>query len=481
VPIETPAAPPLRPSDFRGFRLDVAARELVREYNRRLRPHGLSYVPYFVLLMLAAADGGCRPSDLAAELHLDGSSLSGHLDKLGEAGLAERRSDPADKRVIRVHPTAAGLRLLDDLAPLGRALSDLEPDLAPAAIARIERAVRVAPPPRPAPARPRGGLVTTLRVATLTSPHSTVGRVLTRFAALLEERSGGAIRVALDLPSLAPGGELQTLSDLRAGDLALASVTVPAAGAVIPTAQLIELPYLLEDFEHANAFVDGPFGAAVLDAAAEHGLTGLGFIVNGFRSLTTRDDVPVTGPEALHGVRLRVQESPINVHYAEAFGAVAVPLAFPLLAEALAAGEIDAQENALANVAGLELWTSQRRLTLTRHAVSAHIVLANADLLAALGSGAALVAEAMRDALAEGRRGAAALEAELTTLLAAHMTVAQIDAATRARFVSATHLVRDRLARALGDEPIVRALAAAAAAAASAGETFLSPHPSPTA
>jgi len=481
VPIETRTAPPLRPSDFRGFRLDVAARELVREYNRRLRPHALSYVPYFVLLIIAATDAGCRPSDLAAELHLDGSSLSGHLDKLEDAGLAERRSDHTDKRVIRVHPTAAGLRLLEDLAPLGRALGELEPDFAPAAIARIERAVRVAPPaPRPAPARTRGGLVTTLRVATLTAPQSTVGRVLTRFAALLEERSGRAIRVALDLPSLAPGGELQTLGDLRAGDLALASVTVPAAGAVIPSAQLIELPYLLEDFEHANRFVDGPFGAGVLDAAAEHGLTGLGFIVNGFRSLTTRDDVAVTGPEALHGVRLRVQESPINVHYAEAFGAVAVPLAFPLLAEALAAGEIDAQENALANVAGLELWTTQRRLTLTRHAVSAHVVLANTDLLATLGSGAALVADAMRDALAEGRRGAAALEAELTALLSARMTVAAIDTATRARFVAATHLVRDRLARALGDEPIVRALAAAAAAAPS-GNALPPTHPLPVA
>jgi TRAP-type C4-dicarboxylate transport system substrate-binding protein/DNA-binding MarR family transcriptional regulator len=471
--LETRAAPPIRPADFRGFHLDVAARELVREYNRRLRPHGLSYVPYFVLLLLAASDGGRRPSDLAAELHADGSSLSGHLDNLEGAGLAERRPDPADKRVIRVYPTAAAQRLLDDLAPLGRALSALEPDLAPDAIARIERAVRTPPPPPPraAPQRTRAGLVTTLRVATLTAPQSTVGRVLTRFAALLEERSGGAIRVALDLPSLAPGGELQTLGDLRAGDLALASITVPAAGAVIPAAQLIELPYLLEDFEHANAFVDGPFGAGVLDAAAEHGLTGLGFVVNGFRSLTTRDDVAVSGPEALHGVRLRVQESPINVHYAEAFGAIAVPLAFPLLAEALAAGEIDAQENALANVAGLELWTTQRRLTLTRHAVSAHVVLANADLLAALGSGATLVAEAMRDALAEGRRGAAALEAELTTLLAARMTVAPIDAATRARFVAATHLVRDRLSRALGDEPVVRALAAAAAAA----------HPSSTA
>jgi TRAP-type C4-dicarboxylate transport system substrate-binding protein len=453
----------LHPSDFRGFRLDVAARELVREYNRRLRPYGLSYVPFFVLLLIAGEDG-TRPSDLAAALRLDGSSLSGHLDKLEDAGLAERRPDPSDKRVIRVHPTARTRRLLAELDPLGRALAALEPDLAPDALAQVERAARLTPangrPPAP---RPRAGLVTTLRVATLTVPRSNVGRALTRFATLVDERSGGAIRVSLELPSRAAGGELQTLVELRSGDLALATVTAPVAGTLLPEAQLVELPYLLDDFAHADAFLDGPFGTSVLAAAAALGLTGLGYIVNGVRSLTTHDQV-VRDPDAMRGLRLRVQQSPINVHLAEALGAIAVPLPFPRLADALAAGEIDAQENSLANIAGLELWNSQQRLTLTRHAVSAHVVLANADLLAALGSGAALVAEAMRDALAEERRAAAALEDDLLVLLGARMTVDRLDEHARARFVAATRLVHDRLSRALGDEPIARALAAAEAA-----------------
>lgn len=459
----TRSAPSLHPSDFRGFRLDVAARELVREYNRRLRPYGLSYVPFFVLLLIAAEDG-TRPSDLAAALRLDGSSLSGHLDKLEDAGLAERRPDPSDKRVIRVHPTARTHRLLAELDPLGRALAALEPDLAPDALAQVERAARQAPASgRSAAPRPRAGLVTTLRVATLTVPRSNVGRALTRFATLVDERSGGAIRVSLELPSRAAGGELQTLVELRSGDLALATVTAPVAGTLLPEAQLVELPYLLDDFAHADAFLDGPFGTSVLAAAGGLGLSGLGFIVNGVRSLTTRDQV-VRDPDALRGLRLRVQQSPINVHLAEALGAIAVPLPFPRLADALAAGEIDAQENSLANIAGLELWNSQQRLTLTHHAVSAHVVLANADLLAALGSGAALVAEAMRDALAEERRAAAALEGDLLALLGARMTVDRLDERARARFVAATHLVHDRLSRALGDEPIARVLAAAEAA-----------------
>jgi TRAP-type C4-dicarboxylate transport system substrate-binding protein len=430
----------------------------VREYNRQLRPHGLSYVPYFVLLLLNVEGGGRRPSDIAADLQLDGSSLSGHLDRLEAAGLAERRPDGNDRRVIRVHATAAGRSLARELEPLGRELSALEPELAPAGLAQLERAVRAVPagpvaPPRPAPARPRAGLVTTLRVSTLTVPRSIVGRALERFAALVAERSDGRMRIELELPSRAPGGELQTLVDVRSGDIALAAVTASVAGNLIPAAQLIELPYLFTSFAHARATLDGPFGLRLLDEARAFGLIGLGFIENGFRCVTTRD-VAARDPAALHGLRLRVQQSPINVHLAEAFGAVAVPLPFPHLAEALAAGEIDAQENVPANIAGLALWEHQAYLIPTAHALSPHVVLANAEIMAALGSGARIVRDAMRDALAEVRAEAELLERELLAELSQRMTVLELDDAAHARFVAATHLVYERMARALGEDEL---------------------------
>ena len=463
-PTPTGTLTPLKPPDFRGFRLDVAARGIVREYNRQLRPHGLSYVPYFVLLLLNGDDGGRRPSDIAADLHLDGSSLSGHLDRLEAAGLVERRPDASDRRVIRVHATSAGRALSRELEPLGRELSELEPELAPAGLAQLERAVRAVTggtlaPPRTANARPRAGLVTTLRVSTLTVPRSIVGRTLERFAALVAERSDGRLRIELELPSRAPGGELQTLVDVRSGDIALAAVTAPVVGNLIPAAQLIELPYLFDSFAHARTTLDGPFGRHLLEEARAFGLSALGFIENGFRCVTTRD-VAARDPDALHGLRLRVQQSPINVHLAEAFGAVAVPLPFPHLAEALAAGEIDAQENAPANIAGLELWKHQAYLIPTAHALSAHVVLANDEIMAALGSGARVVRDAMRDALAEVRAEAELLERELLAELSQRVTVLDLDDTARARFVSATRLVHERMARALGEDTLADALQA---------------------
>ncbi len=443
---------PLTPGSFRGFAIDVAARRLARDWNRRLRPYGLSYIPYFVLL-LGGGDEGARPSDVAAALDLDGSSLTGHLDRLEAAGLIERRPEPGDRRVSRIALTERGRHLIEELEPLGRVMSALEPGaLAPP---RLEN--------RTAVPRPRGGAVVTLRATTLTVADSAVGAVLTRFAALVAERSGGALRVELELPSRAPGGELQALVDVRSGELALASITTPVAGTLLTDAQLVELPYLLDSAAHARAFIDGPFGTQLLASAERFGLVGLALIGNGFRSLTTRDRA-LRDPEDAAGLRLRVQQSPINVHLAEALGAIAVPIPFPRLAEALAAGEIDAQENALCNAAGLELWRWQRALTLTRHTFSAHLVLANAEILGALGSGAAVVHTAMRDALAADAESAEQREDLLVAGLSARMNVVTLHADERMRFVDATRLVRERMARALGDDAVSRVLAAAAAA-----------------
>ncbi|MGH7708659.1 MAG: TRAP transporter substrate-binding protein DctP [Vulcanimicrobiaceae bacterium] len=502
----------MRPIDFRGFKADVAARLLAREYNRRLRPWGLTYVPYFILLLLAAGDAE-RPSDIAVALQLDNASISGHLDRLTAAGLVERRPDSADRRVSRLRATDTAKHLIDELDSVGRGLSLIDPNIVASepladgqialrtaleaqraldaisdavrgVVAAVARAERVAPaeiadrqaaitPPGPAAAdesaerprsvvRPRSGAITTLRVTTLTTVRGPVGEVLSRFAGLVEERSGGSIRVSLIIPSSAPGGELQTLVDVRSGDLAIAALTLPVAGNLVLDAQLVELPYLFDDARAARAFIDGPFGRSILEQVERFGLIGLGIAENGFRSLTARAG-QIRNPEDVAGLRLRVQQSPINVHLAEALGAIAVPLPFPRLADALAAGEIDAQENALANIVGLKLWRWQRSLTLSRHTFSAHIVLGNADILAALGSGEIIVREAMRDAIAEIRRDADRIDGEFCAELRRHLSVIELSPTSRTCFIEATRLVHERVARALGDDAVARAVAAAAA------------------
>jgi DNA-binding MarR family transcriptional regulator len=64
--------------------------------------------------------GAVRPSDLAAQMHLDLSTISRHLRSLERQGMVQRSADPDDARALRISITARGAdvltRLLDHRA-----------------------------------------------------------------------------------------------------------------------------------------------------------------------------------------------------------------------------------------------------------------------------------------------------------------------------------------------------------------------------
>ena len=64
--------------------------------------------------------GTVRPSDLAAQMHLDLSTISRHLHSLEQQGMVQRTADPDDARAQRISLTTRGgdvlTRLLDHRA-----------------------------------------------------------------------------------------------------------------------------------------------------------------------------------------------------------------------------------------------------------------------------------------------------------------------------------------------------------------------------
>jgi len=415
------------------------------------------------MLLLLRATPGRRPSDLANTLRLDTSSLTGHLDRLVEQGFVERRPDADDRRATRVCVTASGSALLAQLEPIGAALRDLDPDLgggdrtaateAQRALAEIHDAVRQVGEAFSRVDRaivPRTADRPILRIATMTAGDAIGGRTLTRFAELVRERTSDDIGVETTLSYREPGGELNLLVDVRAGRLALIGVTAAVAGTLVPLSQALELPYLFDDPAHARRVLDGPFGCDVLAQIDAQGLLGLGIAANGYRSLTTRD-TPVRTPTDMHGLHLRTQQAPVNVYFAESLGAIAVPLPFERLTDALRDGDVDAQENALANIVELELWREQRYLTLSEHHASCLVLMGNPMAFAALGARRTLVESALRDAIAETAAAGARFERESLAQLEARMTVVRLTSAERAAFVAHTRLTHDRMALALGE------------------------------
>jgi DNA-binding MarR family transcriptional regulator len=102
--------------DFLCFKLGSAARSMQKYYNSRCAEFGITIAQSFILFSLLANDG-LNPKTMAEQLEIDGSAITGLLDRLEKEGLVERRQDPADRRAFCVFLTKKGRRKAEDVLP----------------------------------------------------------------------------------------------------------------------------------------------------------------------------------------------------------------------------------------------------------------------------------------------------------------------------------------------------------------------------
>ncbi len=306
----------------------------------------------------------------------------------------------------------------------------------------------------------------TLRVGCAVAPDSFPARMLQTFKRELEALSGGDLRVELVIPY--EKRQTQLLIDLRTGELALAAANCSLVGSLLPPAQLLELPYLFRSRAHAFATFDGPYGREVLARGATLDLAFLGFLENGVRHFTNGvREVRVA--EDMRDLRMRTLEGPIPLYLASALDVTPYPMPVGKVYEALRARRIDGQDNPLPTIAATRFYEHQRYLTLSAHTYTSQILMANPEILGALGKRRALVENAAERAIAWQRGYAAKADAEALAVLRRHMQVAALTEAERQTFVRATAPVYDRAADLVGEAELAALRRAASAAAASAG------------
>ena len=78
---------------------------------------GLDFPGFDVLMTLRRQGRGSAlsPSELAQEMMLSTSAMTNRLDRLEKRGLIERKSDPNDRRGLKIVLTEDGFTLADDL------------------------------------------------------------------------------------------------------------------------------------------------------------------------------------------------------------------------------------------------------------------------------------------------------------------------------------------------------------------------------
>lgn len=95
------------------FALYAATSAMTRTYMKRLRPMGITYPQYLVLLVLWEQDG-VSVSEIGKRLKLGTGTLTPLIKKLQSQNLLERTRDQNDERVVRVWLTSEGTKLRDD-------------------------------------------------------------------------------------------------------------------------------------------------------------------------------------------------------------------------------------------------------------------------------------------------------------------------------------------------------------------------------
>ncbi len=118
-------------SDSLGILITDSARLLRRRFDSHARGLGVSRAQWQVLFILSRTEG-INQAGLAEALDVETITVGRMVDRLADAGLVERRADPADRRAWRLHltdrahPILAELRIVADQV-MGETLAGIDP------------------------------------------------------------------------------------------------------------------------------------------------------------------------------------------------------------------------------------------------------------------------------------------------------------------------------------------------------------------
>jgi TRAP-type C4-dicarboxylate transport system substrate-binding protein len=170
------------------------------------------------------------------------------------------------------------------------------------------------------------------------------------------------------------------MEQAQAGILQFVDQSPGFTGSLIPEAQVFFVPYLLpQDQDQLNAFFRNSKAINEMFPAlyAEQGLELLTMFPEGEVVMTTKE--PVTSPEDLNEVKVRVMTNPLLVESYRAFGATPTPLPWGEVYGGLQTNIIQGQENPMFFVESTKMYEVTDHITFTGHNNFTTAVMANKD------------------------------------------------------------------------------------------------------
>ena len=305
------------------------------------------------------------------------------------------------------------------------------------------------------------------KLSTAVGPAFALGKAGARWAALIGEKSGGALVVkphpGATLAQRDPAREFSALRDGGA-ELAVGS-TLQWAGAV-PELGVVGLPWLASGAPQLAALAAEPFAGRLAAAIERAGVVALAFAPMGHRALATVGKA-IREPADVAGLAVRVPAQPAVADLYAALGASPQVLEFAAAQAAFKSGALGAQDGSAGSFVAARLeavgfrhvadWQAIGEVGV--FAVNAKVWSGWTDAERALVRAAAIEAAGSLATLARDESAQA-----LADLRQRGMAVTRLTPEGRAAFAAASRAAYDRAAGAAGEE-LVRAAEAAVAAA----------------
>jgi len=214
-----------------------------------------------------------------------------------------------------------------------------------------------------------GGGVITLRGATQFGEDHAFTRTLRRFEQLVGEYYDGAVKFELYLNSEL-GLEKDYFAYMNQGISVDYGIVSPAHMSTFSRcAPLMDIPFLYRDVDHWRMVLDSDAFDPIAEQVFEQAdVMLIGYAGGGVRNLIVKS--PVTNPEQLKGLTIRVMGAPIQTRIFQAIGTSPTVISYGEVYNAMQTGVIDAAENEAAGTEQMKFYEVGPEICLTQHAIT---------------------------------------------------------------------------------------------------------------
>jgi tripartite ATP-independent transporter DctP family solute receptor len=196
----------------------------------------------------------------------------------------------------------------------------------------------------------------------------------------IKKRTNGKYEITV-FPASTLGKEADINQGLTLGTVDIVLTGASFAGRSYPPLAITYFPFIFRDSEHQMKFATSDVFKELAkgydDKTGNH-VTALNYY--GARHVTSNAARPVSKPEDMKGLKIRVPDAPAYLAFPRALGANATPIAFAEVYLALQNNTVDAQENPLPPIEAKKFYEVQKNISLTGHIVDSLLTIVSGNL-----------------------------------------------------------------------------------------------------